>query len=183
VNSGSNENAPVVTDAHMQIMARAAACDLTRVMSLQYRVGENDNNPYPWLGVTDGHHTLTHAGDNDLVARDKLIKIYAWYAEMFGKLLGYLDAIPEAGGTVLDNSIVVWGSELGKGNSHDFRRTPFVFAGRAGGKVAGGRYLELPRGTSHSRLLVSMCQLMGLGDITTFGKNDNGTGPLTQLGG
>jgi hypothetical protein len=183
VNVGSNDNAPTVTDAQMQVMARLAACDITRVMSLQYRVGENDGNPYPWLGITEGHHTLSHAGDDDTVSRDKLIKIYTWYAEMFGKLLGYLDAIPEAGGTVLDNSIVVWGSELGKGNTHDFRRTPFVFGGCAGGKVAGGRYLELPKGTSHSRLLVSMCQLMGLNDVVSFGKNDNGMGPLAGLSG
>jgi hypothetical protein len=181
VNPSSTANVPVVTDAQMQIMARAAASDLTRVMSLQFRVGENDTMSYPWLGVSELHHHISHAGDADVVAREKMVKIYTWYATMFGKLLGYLDAIPEGNGTVLDNSIVVWGSELGKGNTHDFRRTPFVFAGGAGGKVKGGRYLELPRGTSHSRLLVSLCHLMGLGDVQTFGKNDNGTGPLARL--
>ncbi len=181
VNTGALASIPALVDAQMQIMARALACNLTRVISLQYRVGENDGNPYPWLGVNDGHHSLSHAADADMVARDKLIKIYTWYAQKFADLLTYLDAIPEAGGTVLDNSLVVWGSELGKGNSHDFRRAPFVVGGRAGGKVAGGRYLEYPRGTNHCRLLVSMCQLMGLTDVQTFGSNDNGTGPLARL--
>jgi hypothetical protein len=78
---------------------------------------------------------------------------------------------------MLDNSIVVWGSELGKGNSHSFEKVPFVVAGGAGGKLTGGRYLQFDD-VEHNRLLVSVAQLMGVG-MDKFGSTDTGSGSLT----
>lgn len=97
---------------------------------------------------------------------------------MSGKFLGKLDAVPEAGGTMLDNSLVVWGSELGKGNSHSFEKIPFVIAGGAAGKLETGRYLQFS-GVEHNRLLVSIAQLMGVTDMESFGSTDTKTGNLT----
>jgi hypothetical protein len=78
---------------------------------------------------------------------------------------------------MLDNSLVVWGSELGKGNSHSFDKVPFVTAGGAGGKLTTGRYLQY-QGVEHNRLLVSMAQLMGLPEVEKFGATDTKTGNL-----
>ena len=69
---------------------------------------------------------------------------------------------------MLDNSLVVWGSELGKGNTHSFEKMPFIVAGGAAGKLQTGRYLQFD-GIEHNRLLVSMAQLMGVSDMQTFG--------------
>ncbi|HEY6881832.1 MAG TPA: hypothetical protein VI299_27580, partial [Polyangiales bacterium] len=87
----------------------------------------------------------------------------------------------EGDGTLLDNTLVVWGSELGIGNTHSFKSTPFVVAGGAGGAVPMGRYLEYNEQVQHNRLLVAICNAMGLADVKTFGNIDNGTGPLAKL--
>jgi hypothetical protein len=72
---------------------------------------------------------------------------------------------------------VVWGSELGKGNSHSFDKVPFVTAGGAGGALKTGRYLRFD-GIEHNRLLVSMAQLMGMKEMQQFGGTDTKTGNL-----
>ena len=182
VDAGQIDNTPTVIDLQCSLIASALACDLTRFASLQYSIGDNDGYPYPWLGITDGHHDLTHAGDTDTASWDKVTKIRTWYADRFAHLLDLLDAVPEANGkTLLDNSFVVWGSELGKGNTHSFKSTPFVVAGGAAGAFATGRYLEYGEKLDHNRLLVSICHAFGLTQVDTFGNTDVGHGPLPGL--
>jgi len=178
---GSLDQTPVVLDAQIELIAASLACDLTRVASLQYTLGENDNQGYPWLGIADGHHNLTHSADSDTASWEKVAQIREWYAEKFALLLDKLDAIPEGEGTLLDNCLVVWASELGIGNTHSFKSTPFVVAGGAAGAIETGRYLEYDELTDHNRLLVSMCRAMGLDDVETFGDTDQGSGPLAGL--
>jgi hypothetical protein len=182
VDANAPDNTPVVFERMLDMMAASLGCDLTRVTSLQYRVGENDGGyTYDWLGITDQeHHLLTHSSDTDEHANDELTKIYAWYADRFAYFLDRLAAIPEGDGTLLDNCLVVWGSELGKGNKHSFERVPFILAGGAAGQLTGGRYLTFD-GVPHNRLLVSVCNLMGVTDVKTFGKTDQGSGPLAGL--
>lgn len=180
VDVNKSSNTPVVMDAMISLMASTLSCGLTNFASMQYRVGENDGGYlYDWLGITDlEHHLMTHEADTNVNAKAELTKIYTWYAEMFGKFLGKLAAIPEGGGSMLDNSLVVWGSELGKGNSHSFEKMPFVVAGGAGGKLKTGRYLQY-QGVEHNRLLVSIGQLMGVSDMQKFGSTDTKTGTLS----
>jgi hypothetical protein len=182
VDADTPDNTPIVFERMMDVMAASLACDLTRVMSMQYRVGENDGGyTYDWLGITDQeHHLLTHSSDDDAHANDELTKIYTWYADRFAYFLDQLAAVPEGDGTLLDNCLVVWGSELGKGNNHSFDKVPFIVAGGAAGQLTGGRYLTFD-GVQHNRLLVSVCNLMGLTDVTTFGSTDQGQGPLSGL--
>jgi hypothetical protein len=181
VNAGDVANTPAVVDAQIELITAAFACDLTRVASFQYAYGETDNFPYPFLGINEGHHTISHAPDSDAAAWEKIAKIRVWYAEKFSRLLERLDSIPEGNGTLLDNCLVVWGTEVGVGNTHSFRSTPFVVAGGAGGAVPTGRYLEFGEKLDHNRLLVSLCHAMGLQDVNTFGNIDGGTGPLPGL--
>jgi len=175
------DNTPVVFDRMIELMTATLACDLTRVASMQFRKGENDGGyTYDWVGVTSQeHHQLSHSADEDTRARAALTKIYTWYADRFAYFLDLLAAIPEGDGSLLDNSLVVWGSEIGKGNSHSFLKVPFVLAGGAAGRLKTGRYLQYD-GVDHNRLLVSLCQLMGV-NVDTFGKTDAGRGPLPGL--
>jgi Protein of unknown function (DUF1552) len=181
VNAGDNGQTNNVIEAQLELIAAALACDLTRVASLQYSFGDNDNNPYPWLGISEGHHPLTHAPDSDNDSWEKVIKIRTWYAEKFASLLDKLDAVKEGDGTLLDNTLVVWGSELGISNTHSFKSTPFVIAGGAAGAIPMGRYLEYNEQVQHNRLLVGICNAMGLSDVQKFGNVDNGSGPLAKL--
>jgi hypothetical protein len=197
VDSTAQPNTPLVLKSQMDLIVSALACDMTRIASLQYTIGDNDNGVYSWLGITNAaHHDMTHAPDNDMGSRANLITIYTWYAQQFAYLLGKLDAIPEGNGTMLDNSLVVWGSEIGKGNIHSLTPTPFITAGGAAGAVQTGRFLTystaapamygtsqaaFPASCYHNRLLVSICHAMGLPDIMTFGNTDIGTGPLDNF--
>jgi hypothetical protein len=180
VDANKSSNTPVVMDAMISLMTASLSCGLSNVASMQYRVGENDGGYlYDWLGITSlEHHLMTHEPDSNAEAKANLTKIYTWYTEMFDTFLDKLDAIPEGNGTMLDNSIVVWGSELGKGNTHAFEKVPFVVAGRAGGKLQGGRYLQF-EDVEHNRLLVSVAQLFGAAELEKFGTTDTKTGNLT----
>jgi len=177
-------NVPAVFDRQIEMLGAAFACDLTRVASLQYRVGENDGMLYPWLGLTRlEHHQTSH--ETTSTAYADLTTVYNWYTQKFAKLLDELAARPEprpdgSMGTMLDNTLVIWGSEVGTGYTHDFAKVPFVLAGGAGGAIRTGRYLRYTD-TWHNRLLVSAFHAMGRTDVSTFGATDRETGPLARL--
>jgi hypothetical protein len=80
---------------------------------------------------------------------------------------------------MLDNTIVLWAKELADGRRHDGKSVPFILAGKAGGYLKTGRYLNF-NGAPHQKLLVSVCQAMGLTN-PTFGDPSHGTGPLDGL--
>ncbi len=181
MNANAIENSGWTMDRQLELISMAFACDVTRFASLQFTVGDNDSRPYPWLGIMEGHHDpLTHAGDSDMAAKDKMTKIYTWYHDRVAYLLDKLNAVPEGNGTLLDNTLVIWGSEVGKGNSHSYDNIPFITAGGAGGAVRTGRLLSANK-AQHNRILVSACHAFGATDVTTFGNLDNATGPLPGL--
>jgi Protein of unknown function (DUF1552) len=171
---------PWTTDRQLELMVAAFTCDLTRIASFQFRPGENDGFPYRFLGVTDEHHLTSHDSGPD--AQEKLTKIYTWYAERFAAFLMKLDAIPEGAGTMLDNTLVIWGSEVGTGWNHDFKNVPFIVAGGGANGVMGGQYLKVAKGTMHNRLIVSAMRYMGAMDVESFGTLDKEKGTLEGLG-
>jgi hypothetical protein len=182
IDANASLSTPIVHDRMIELMATSLACGLTHFASMQYRVGENDGGyTYDWLGITRlEHHLMSHDTDDNLESRADLSKIYTWYSERFAYFLDKLAEIPEGDGTMLDNSLVIWGSEIGKGNSHAFERIPFVLAGGAAGQLTTGRYLEYAD-VPHNRLLTTVCQLMGLPEVSSFGSTDTGTGTLAGL--
>ena len=174
------ENYPTLSKLQLDLMVLAHACDLTRVSTFMWANADSWQY-YPWIGVNEEHHELSHAGDNDTVSRDKLIKINAWHSEQVKYLLDKLAATSEAdGGTLLDNSLVLWGNELGVGNSHTYKDIPWLLAGGAGGSLKLGRFLSF-KDQPHNNLLLSVCHAMGLSDVTSFGIPALCTGPLSGL--
>jgi hypothetical protein len=166
-------------DRQSDLMAAALGCGLTRVASMQVRIADNDNTLYPWIGLSEGgHHTMSH--DSSGGAQSTLAQLYRWYSERFAYLLDRLAATPDADGrSVLDNTLVIWGSELGRAWDHDISNVPFVFAG-ATDILRGGRYLSGST-IAHGRVLVSACHAMGLLDVEQYGSLDTGSGPLPGL--
>jgi hypothetical protein len=178
IDSGAVENRPEVFDQQATLVTAAFACDLTRVASLQYSNG-HDNVPYPWLGYQGAHHdNLTH-DEGSPGPRAIRIQICTWYAQKFAVLLDKLAAVREGNGTMLDNTLVVWGTEVATG-AHNFDNVPFVVAGGGAGGVRSGRLLNAG-GAFHHRLLVSIAQFMGQNDITRFGDLDAASGGLPGL--
>jgi len=179
VDPGANDSFPEVSALQSDLIAMALTCDMTRVASLQWSASVSGTR-FTWLGIDEGHHELSHLGDGDASMVDKITQINTWYAEQVKYLLDVLAAIPEGDGSVLDNTLVVWGNELSRGNSHGNQPIPFVLLGGGGGQLEMGRYLQY-EGVEHNRLLVSICHAMGLSDQQTFGNTDSGSGGLTGL--
>lgn len=172
-------NSETSIDRQSDLLAAALGCGLTRIASVQVRIADNDNTLYPWVGLdAGGHHTLSHDSGPD--AQGKLAKLYTWYSERFAYLLDRLAATPDVDGrSVLDNTLVIWGSELGRAWDHDISNVPFVFAG-ATDLLRSGRYLK-GSVISHNRVLVSACHAMGLKDQKQYGTLDSGEGPVPGL--
>jgi hypothetical protein len=180
LDSRAMENYPVVGKLQMDLMLLAQRCEMTRVSTFMWANADSWQY-YPWIGVNEEHHELSHAGDEDAAAREKLITINAWHAEQLKYLLDGLAMSEEPDGTsLLDNTLVLWGNELGAGNSHSYTNIPWLLAGGAGGALRMGRYLQF-EDRPHNDLLVSVCNAMGLPDITTFGIPGVCTGPLPNL--
>jgi hypothetical protein len=176
----ANDNFPAVGRAQMDLLVTALSCGLTRVASLQW---SHTVSPtvFRWIGQTEGHHDLSHKDDSNVQGVADFVASERWFAEQFAYLLSALGATPEPGGSgsMLDNTLVFWAKELADGRKHDGKSVPFILAGKAGGYLRTGRYLNF-NGAPHQKLLVSVCQAMGLTN-PTFGDPSNGTGPLPGL--
>jgi hypothetical protein len=173
-------NYPTVGKLQMDLMLLAHSCNLTRVSTFMWANADSWQY-YPWIGVNEEHHELSHAGDDDAASRDKLTKINRWHAEQVGYVLDKLAALKEVDGSnMLDNTILLWGNEIGVGNSHTYKNIPWLVAGGSGGYFKMGRYLQLPD-RPHNDLLVSICNAMGYSDVTSFGIPGVCTGPLPKL--
>lgn len=175
-----NDNMPRITRMQVDLLLNSFTADFARVATFQFTnsVGVARMR---WLGIDEAHHELSHRPDSEAAAQDKLTRINRWFCEQLTYLVRRLAETPEpgGGGTLLDNTLVVWTNELGKGNSHTLDNIPFVLVGN-GLNFRMGRSLKLPR-VPHNRLLLSLAQGMGH-HLEHFGSPDFcAGGPLTQL--
>ena len=175
-----NDSFPLIAAAQMDLAVTALACDLTRVATIQmsHTVGPT---VFSWLGISEGHHSLSHIDDSNQSGIDNYVLAERWYAEQFLSIVEQLKntANPEGDGTLFDDTLVVWAQELGDGRMHVCEDVPFIIAGNAGGHFETGRYLELG-GQNHCHLLTSICEAFGLSN-QTFGDPAAGVGGLVQL--
>jgi hypothetical protein len=166
----------------MDVVTAALACDLTRVVVLQWS-GGGSNTVHSWAGVGSGHHDIAHnvggVNADEATRRGWLIKIEHWFAQQYAYLLGKLAAIPDGGGSLLDASAVLWFHEQSHGGRHDRKDMPYVLAGSCGGFFRTGRFVRW-NGAHHNNLLVSLANAMDV-PITTFGDPEFCTGALPEL--
>jgi hypothetical protein len=163
----SENTMPQIARAHMDLLALAMACDLTRVATFQFSNAKNHIR-FPWIDSMGDGHALSHAGPSNTTANNEWIARDVWHAEQLAYLLGRLDMIPEGDGTMLDNTLVVWTSEIARGNTHSHKDMPFLLAGSAGGAIDTGRHISYETNRSHNDLLVAILNAFG-GEDTTFG--------------
>src|SRR5262249_56257249 len=123
------------------------------------------------LKKNEGQHELSHKPDSDKESQDKLMRINKWYCEQLASLADRLAKTPEPGGSgnLLDNTLIVWTNELGKGNSHTLDNIPFVCVGK-GFDFRMGRSLRYPA-LPHNRLWMSLAHAAGH-PIPRFGNPD-----------
>jgi hypothetical protein len=172
-----NDRIPQISKMQIDLLVNSFAADFARVGTLQYTnsVGQARMR---WLGVTEGHHELSHHEDKQTESQEKLTKINKWFCEQLAYMAKRLAETPEPGGpgSLLDNTLLVWTNELGKGNSHTLDNIPFVLVGN-GLDFRMGRSVKYPK-VPHNRLLLALAH--GFGHrIEKFGNPDFcGAGPL-----
>lgn len=151
------------------VLALAFRADVTRVATFAF-ANEGSTKSYRFLGVPEGHHDLSHHG-RDPEKQAKVERINTYHVEQFAYFLAKLKAMPEAGGTVLDRSMIVYGSGISDGDRHNHDDLPILVAGRGGGGLATGRHLAFPPNTPLNNLYATMLARVGiapgrLGDST-----------------
>ena len=148
----------------LQVLAMRG--DITRVSTFQL-ARETSNRVYTEIGVNDPHHPLSHHGnDPDKVAR--MAKINAYHVSLFAEYLQKLQSIPEGDGTLLDNSLILYGSGMGNPNKHDHSNLPTIVAGGAAGSMKGGRHIRYNDQTPLANLHLTMLNKVGV-KIDSFG--------------
>src|SRR3954468_21927147 len=153
--------------------------DVTRVITFQL-ARETSNRTYPEIGVPDPHHPLSHHG-NDPEKIAKIAKINRFHVSLFAEFLGKLRATREGDGTLLDQSLFLYGSGMGNPNVHDHTNLPIVVAGGAAGGMKGGRHIRFDKPTPLANLHLTLLDKAGV-RLDKFadssGKIDELSGPL-----
>lgn len=162
-----NDDMPRAAQLQTDLLVNAFANDMARVASLQFTASVGQAR-FRWLGIEEGHHSLSHDPDLNEQSQAKLLKINVWLAEQLAMLAKKLADTPEPGGegSMLDHTTILWTNELGKGNSHTLDNIPFVLVGGGLG-FQSGRSLQLEL-TPHNRLWLAIAHAFGH-ELKTFG--------------
>ena len=163
-----NDNVPRLSRMQIDLMVNSFVNDMARVATLQYTKSVGMAR-MKWLDITNGHHENSHEPDKNTEAVTKLTKINKWFAGELRYLVEKLANTPEPGstGSLLDNTLIVWTNELGKGNSHTLDNIPFLLLGGGFG-FQMGRSLDFKK-EAHNRLHLALAHAVGH-RIETFGK-------------
>ena len=151
-----SEHARIMFD----LMTLAFQTDSTRVVTVLLAL-EQSPRAYPEIGIPEAHHGLTHhQGDKEKI--EKVTQINCFHAKQFAGLIEKLKSTPDGDGTLLDHSMIAYGSGLSDGNAHDHANLPTVIAGRACGRLKTGRYLSYPKETPMANLYVALLDRLGV---------------------
>ena len=166
-------SAPTVFAEHARLMSDllvlAFQADVTRVATLIY-AKEGSARAYPELGFGDGHHPLTHHRKRpDMIEKCALIERH--HVEQLAYLIGKMKSIQEGDGSLLDHSIVVYGSSMSEPNTHIHANVPCLLFGRGDGSIRPGRHIVYSTDTPQTNLWLTLLDRMGvrtekLGDST-----------------
>ncbi|HUQ89093.1 MAG TPA: DUF1552 domain-containing protein, partial [Vicinamibacterales bacterium] len=144
--------------------------DITRVFS--FKLGrDGSNRVYKESGSSGAFHLVSHHGENPDRVRE-LARINAYHVSMLPYLLQQLKETPDGDGSMLDNSVIIYGSPMGNPNQHNHKRVPFLIAGHAGGAIKGGVHLRAKNGTPLSNVMLSLLHTLGHDDLRTFGDSE-----------
>jgi hypothetical protein len=138
------------------LMALAFQADITRVITLSMD-HEASMRTYTNLSIAEGFHPLSHHGNNP-EKMDKLVQIQKYHTEVFAGFIKKIEATKEAGGTVLDHSTILFGSDMSNSDRHNNDPLPSAILGHANGKIKGGQHLKYPQDSRHGDLLLTLLQ-------------------------
>ena len=171
--------APAAFEDHIKLLfdlqILAFRADITRISTLML-AHELSNATFPVTNIRDGFHNLSHHS-NVRANMDKFAELNAYHHSMFAYFLEKLKATTDGNGSLLDHSLVLFGSGMSDSNQHNHNPLPMILAGGASGTVKGGRHIRLPQNTTHSNLLLTVLHKAGV-NAATFGDS---TGTVAEL--
>jgi Protein of unknown function (DUF1552) len=172
---------PADVQEHLRLMgdllALAFQSDLTRIATFVF-ANDGSNRSYRAIGVPDGHHDLSHHG-GDVVKQAKVRTINQFHVAQLAYFLNKLKSTPDGDGSLLDHSMILYGSGISDGNMHRHDDLPILLAGKGAGTIKTGRHIRCAAETPITNLYVSMLNRMGV-DVDTFGDS---TGKISELEG
>jgi hypothetical protein len=152
----------------LQVLAFAS--DITRVFA--FKLGRDaSNRSYPESGFKGTFHDTSHHGGKE----EKILNfatLNTYHVGLMPYLLEKLKNTPDGDGSLLDNTLLIYGSPMGDSNLHNHKRVPFFMAGRAGGAVRGGVHLKAANGTPLANVMLSVLHALGLEDLERFGDSE-----------
>jgi len=172
---------PVKFDDYAKLMydliALAYQGDITRIFT--FMIGrEQSGRTFPEMGIPDAHHAISHH-QNDPVKLGKLAKVNTYHVTLFTRLLEKLKATPDGDGSLLDNSIMIYGSGMSNGNAHDPKNLPIILLGGGSGHLKGGRHIQYPKDTPLANLHLTVLDMLGV-HVERIGDS---TGEFKELSG
>jgi hypothetical protein len=166
-------------DEHLNLMfdliALAYQGDLTRIQSFML-APEVSEQTYTHIGVPDAFHALSHHA-NDEAKKARLVKIQRYHTEMFARFLAKLAAMPDGDGSMLEHSLLLYGSNMSNSNAHNQYPLPTALLGRACGAVKGGRHINFAERTPLANVLLTMLQRAGV----TIDHVGDSTGAIAEI--
>jgi hypothetical protein len=148
------------------LLALAYQADLSRVFTFMM-AREVSQRTYPDIGITEPHHTISHHGNRPAAIAGHA-KLNAHHVGLFAKFVERLRSTPDGDGSLLDHSVIVYGSGMSDGNGHTGGPLPHVVVGSGGGRIKGNRHLASPEGTPMANLLLSLAHVSGV-ELERFG--------------
>jgi len=166
---------------HFELVKLAFSCDLTRVVALQ--LGQASGSVVAMQANAENrhHHNASHWKTQDGI--ESYMRISAWYAKMVASFLDELKSVDEGGGngTLLDNTVVSWATDVNEGEKHGTTNMPWALFGGKNLGLRGGRVVDVGKRTTND-LLLSLGHIMGRTELTYVGNREMTSGPITELG-
>ena len=157
------------------LMVLAFQTDTTRISTFMF-ANEGSNRSYKSIGVSDGHHEMSHHQRNP-EKLEALRKINTFHTTQLAYILNKMHSVKEGDKTLLENSMVLYGAGICDGDRHNHDDLPLLLAGKAGGKISSGKHLKFTNGTPMSNLFLSMADKLGVPQENI----GDSTGKLDQL--
>jgi hypothetical protein len=149
------------------VQVLAFESDMTRVFS--FKTGRDaSSRVYPESGITKGFHPASHHGNKPANVME-FQTINRYHVSLLPYFLAKLQSIDDGGASLLDRTLIIYGSPMGDGNTHNHKRCPLILHGGANGQLAGNRQLRAAAGTPMANVMLTAMQKIGLTDITQFG--------------
>jgi hypothetical protein len=162
---GAPDDFGELLDVQFEMIALAYQTGQTRIASMRM-IREASMRTFPSVNVDEAFHPLSHHGE-DPDKQEKLSRVQAYQSERFNRFLKRLASIKEGNGNMLDNSIILFGSNMANSDLHNNNPLPQLIAGHGGG-IKGNQHLAMPKDTPHANILLTMAQRAGV-NIEKFG--------------